>query len=149
MEADRRGVVGRERREVIKDFKDLIVWQRGMELVFEVYKVTALLPKEETFGLRSQMRRCAVSIPSNIAEGKKRASAADYRQFLRVADGSAAELETQMLICRKLFEMDLSKAEGLLQEVQKMLGTMLAKLGKNKGFERQKSPAFARGSSFV
>lgn len=74
------------------------------------------------------MRRCAVSIPSNIAEGKRRVSVGDYVQFLRIADGSAAELETQILIGKKLFELDWAPAEALLTEVQKMLGTMLAKL---------------------
>ena len=81
----------------IESFKDLIVWQKSMSLVKEVYVITSNFPKSEIYGLTSQMRRAAVSIPSNIAEGKKRKTKNDYVQFLRIANGSAAELETQLL----------------------------------------------------
>lgn len=112
----------------VENFKDLIVWQRAMELVEDVYRLTKLLPQDEKFGLVSQMRRCGVSIPSNIAEGKKRKSKADFVQFLRIADGSAAELETQLLIAAKVYGLEISRTEGILLEVQKMLATLLAKL---------------------
>lgn len=117
----------------VKDFKELIVWQRGVELVDAVYRVTAMLPKEEGYGLVSQMRRCAVSIPSNIAEGKKRGTLKDYVQFLRIADGSSAELETQVIIARRFYgTLDFSPVEDLLGEVQRMLAVMLVKLEQKK-----------------
>jgi four helix bundle protein len=115
--------------EYIRDFKDLIVWQRGMELVVEVYRVTSFLPKGEGFGLVSQMQRSAVSIPSNIAEGKRRGSVKEYVHFLRVADGSAAELETQLLIAERIYgKVDVSVAMALVGEVQRMLAKMMEKL---------------------
>jgi len=99
-----------------------------MELVKEIYTVPAEFPQREQYGLVSQMRRSAVSIPSNIAEGKKRGTKKDFVQFLRVADGSAAELETQLLLAKTLFAADCSKALELLLEVQKMLSVMIKKL---------------------
>lgn len=113
----------------VRDFKELIVWQRGVELVTEVYRVTSSFPKEEIYGLTSQMRRCAVSIPSNIAEGKKRGTAKDYMHFLRMADGSSAELETQIIIAKRLYETDdFEKVECLLDETQRMLTKILEKI---------------------
>ncbi len=109
-------------------FKDLVVWQRGIELTKEVYRCTAILPREEIYGLSSQMRRSAASIPSNIAEGHRRGSKKDFIQFLRVADGSAAELETQLLLACDIFHLDIKKAGKLLTEVQKMLTVMIKKL---------------------
>ncbi len=78
----------------VESFKQLIVWQRSMELARALYQATNAMPRSELYGLVSQMRRAAVSIPSNIAEGKKRKTRKDFLQFLRIADGSAAELET-------------------------------------------------------
>ncbi len=113
----------------ITSFKQLIVWQRAMELVEEVYRLSRKLPPAERFGLVSQMQRSAISIPSNIAEGRQRGSCKDYAQFLRIADGSAAELETQLILAEKLYGIsDTTKAIALLQEVQKMLGAILLKL---------------------
>lgn len=109
-------------------FKDLIVWQKSMVLVRKVYHVTRKLPSEEKFGLASQMQRSAVSIPSNIAEGNKRGSAKDYVQFLRVASGSAAELETQLILTNDVHAIDVSVEQALLCEVQKMLEVMKQKL---------------------
>jgi len=86
----------------IKNHKDLDVWNVGMELAEKVYLVTKNLPKEELFGLVSQTRRAAVSIPSNIAEGNARSSSKEYVQFLSIARGSCAELETQLLLCARL-----------------------------------------------
>lgn len=113
----------------IESFKDLIVWQKSINLVKEIYKATALFPQNETYGLISQMRRAAISIPSNIAEGKKRRTKKDFVQFLRIANGSSAELETQIIIAKDLYpKTDLTTANQLLEEVQKMLSTIIRKL---------------------
>jgi len=110
----------------IQSFKELIVWQRAMELVREVYKASAKLPNTEMYGLTNQMRRCAVSIPSNIAEGRKRGTQRDFTQFLRIADGSAAELETQILLACDLYQVkEFERSKELLSEVQKMLGAII------------------------
>ena len=85
-----------------KDFKDLIVWQRAMELVVEVYQLVKKLPKEELFALSDQIRRAVISIPSNIAEGQGRSSLKEFLYFLSIAKGSKAELETQLLLCVKI-----------------------------------------------
>lgn len=90
----------------LNSYKDLIVWQKSYELVKLVYSLTSDLPNNEQFGLVSQMRRCAISIPSNIAEGQQRNNVKEYRQFLGIAQGSAAELETQLLLCRDLYDQD-------------------------------------------
>lgn len=82
------------------NYKELIVWQKSVDLVTEVYAVTKDFPKEEIYSLTSQIRRSAISIPSNIAEGHSRRSQTDYLQFLKIARGSCAELETQLLISK-------------------------------------------------
>jgi len=86
----------------IHSYKDLIVWQKAMDLVVAVYVLTDLFPKNELYGLISQIRRCSVSIPSNIAEGRRRGSKKDYQHFLIIAYGSGAELETQIEIAKDL-----------------------------------------------
>ena len=86
----------------IKTFRDLRVWQKAIELVKEVYKMTYAFPKDEIYGLTSQMRRSSISIPSNIAEGFRRRHNKEYRQFLNIALGSCAELETQIVIAKVL-----------------------------------------------
>jgi four helix bundle protein len=86
----------------MKSHKDLNVWNRSIELVITIYKVTKDFPKEETYGLVSQMRRSVISIPSNIAEGAARHSKKEFRQFLYIASGSVSELDTQLIICNKL-----------------------------------------------
>lgn len=102
-ERDRKGVTSRrDVRAEIRHHRDLQVWNEAMTLVRDVYQMTATFPKEEAFGLAAQMRRAAVSVPSNIAEGAGRGSRAEFRQFLFVARGSLAELETQFLIARDL-----------------------------------------------
>jgi four helix bundle protein len=83
-------------------FRDLIAWQKAMELVLDVYRATKALPKEEIYGLTSQMRRAAVSIPSNIAEGQGRKTPRDFKNFLSISLGSLKELETQILIAQGL-----------------------------------------------
>ncbi|MBO5720510.1 MAG: four helix bundle protein [Bacteroidales bacterium] len=81
------------------NYKNLLVWQKAMDLVVEIYKISKLLPKEEKYGISDQIRRSAVSVPSNIAEGQSRNSIKEFIQFLSIARGSLAELETQLLIC--------------------------------------------------
>ncbi len=113
---------------MISSYKDLIVWQKSKELVIEIYKITALFPKEEMYGLSSQMRRSAVSIPSNIAEGRYRGTKKDFVNFLRIAFGSGAELETQIIIAKEIYyesSIDYLRAEKLLEEVMKMLNAMI------------------------
>jgi four helix bundle protein len=112
-------------------YKELIVWQRSMELVEEIYVLTRLFPKEEVYGIISQMRRAAVSIPSNIAEGRQRGTRKELRQFFLIAYGSAGELETQLEICKRLGFCDLYKYEKsdiLLSETMKMLNKMIKTL---------------------
>ena len=100
-----------------------------MELVKEIYKSTDFLPKSEMYTLSSQMRRAAISIPSNIAESYRRKNRKEYIQFLSIADGSAAELETQLILAKEIYlTIDFSKGERLILEVQKMLGSLLIKL---------------------
>ncbi len=104
-----------------------------MELVKEIYRITALFPPSELYGLVSQERRAVISIPSNIAEGYKRKNIAEYIQFLSIADASAAELETQLIISKDLYtSIDFSRAEALLIEVQKMLIALIKSIRKTK-----------------
>ena len=115
----------------MKSYKELIVWQKSVTLVLSVYKLTEEFPDAEKFGLISQMRRCAVSIPSNIAEGWGRASDKEKKQFVRIAYGSASELETQLLISYKLGFVEKKKcdeADTELTEVLKMLNGLINKL---------------------
>lgn len=117
----------------IKSYKELIVWQKSFELVKEIYNLTKFFPKEEVYGTTSQMRRSAVSIPSNIAEGYGRKSTKSYAQFYSIAFGSALELETQILLAKDLNlapKSKFNKAEVLLNEVSKMLNSMLTKIRK-------------------
>lgn len=118
----------------IKTYKDLIVWQKAMLLTIEIYRLTASLPRAELYGLSSQMRRCAVSIPSNIAEGFQRGHRPEQAQFMQVAYGSSAELETQLELCKTLGYLTpehTQAAEELLQEVGRMLNTIIQKLRSN------------------
>lgn len=112
-------------------FQDLLVWQRAMEMTISIYQATQTFPSEEKFGLVSQMRRAAVSVASNIAEGRGRVSQGEFRQFLGHAQGSNYEVQTQLLVALRLKIGDLkllSKAEGLSVEVSKMLGSFIASL---------------------
>lgn len=113
----------------IKSYKELQVWQRSIELVKEIYLRTNELPSIENYGLISQMRRSAISISSNIAEGYKRGNLGDYIRFLNIADASAAELETQVIIAKDIYNnVNFFKSESLLDETQKMLITIIKKL---------------------
>jgi len=116
---------------MIQSYKDLVVWQKAFLLVEAIYAGTKHFPKEEAFGLTAQMRRSAISIPSNIAEGSNRGTRKDYCQFLRISLGSCSELETQIMIAEKLKYMDSLKSAKLLQllnEIMKILNTIIKKL---------------------
>jgi len=112
----------------MKDFKKLIVWGKAMECTTDVYILTKQLPSDEKFGLISQIRRSAVSIPSNIAEGSKRKTDKDYKQFLSIAAGSAAELETQLLLSKNIYNIYNKEIMHALDEIQKMLESFIRKL---------------------
>jgi four helix bundle protein len=115
----------------IKSYKDLIVWQKSMALVKEIYILSSHFPKSEVYGITSQMRRAAISIPSNIAEGYGRKSTKTYAQFCAIAFGSALELETQLIIAEELqlaSKEEFRKVKSILVEVCKMLNTMLSKI---------------------
>ena len=106
------------------NFKDLKVWQKSIELAVEVYKAASLLPTDEKYGLISQMKRCSVSISSNIAEGSGRGSNPQFKHFLTISQGSAFELETQLIISNKLELLSDSLADNLIEktiEIQKMV----------------------------
>lgn len=113
-----------------KSHKDLIAWQKAMVLAEEIYRLTEHFPQREVYGIASQMRRAAISIPSNIAEGRNRGTRKDYAHFLSIAYGSAAELETQLLLAERLVlsKNSLSSALALAIEVSKMLHVMIERL---------------------
>ncbi|MEZ6153392.1 MAG: four helix bundle protein [Pirellulaceae bacterium] len=124
-------VKNKEIRMAVQSYKDLIVWQRAMELVTQIYKETKSFPKEEMYGLTSQLRRAAVSIPSNIAEGHARKGTAEFRNFLSIARGSLAEVETQLLISLNLNYLDQTRLAQLMAiqiEVNKMVNALMQKL---------------------
>lgn len=112
----------------LSSYRQLLVWQKSFELTKDIYLLTNKLPKNETFGLSSQLQRCAVSIPSNIAEGQQRNNIKEYRQFLGIARGSAAELETQLLLVQDIYKLDVGTHLENNKEVQKMLYALLQKL---------------------
>jgi four helix bundle protein len=101
----------------MKTHKDLDVWNYAINFVTELYQITAKFPKEETYGLSSQMRRAAVSIPSNIAEGAARNHKNEFRQFLYISLSSAAELETQLIISEKLSYISKNQNENLIDKL--------------------------------
>ncbi len=108
----------------IRNFKDLKIWQRGMELAREIYEITEKFPSKETYGLVSQMRRSAISVPSNIAEGFMRRHNKEYKQFLYIALGSLAELETQLILSEQLKFINkklFNDIQSSIQEINKMI----------------------------
>ena len=114
-----------------KTYKELIVWQKSYRLSLLVYELTKDFPKEELYSLVSQLRRAAVSIPSNIAEGYCRQRKLEYIQFLQIAFASGAELETQLLIAKDLRYISIKnfeKANSLLEEVMRMLNSLISKI---------------------
>lgn len=115
----------------MRNFKELKVWQKGMDLVSECYDICDYLPKDERFGLISQIKRSAVSVPSNIAEGSSRRSDRDYYRFLEIALGSSFELETEILIADMKFDLpqkNLKLIQSILTEEEKMLSSFLNRL---------------------
>ena len=115
----------------MKDYKELVVWQKSIHLTTEPYRITENFPKTETFGLRGQVRRAATSVPANIAEGWGRGSASEYIQFLTVARGSLLELETHLIVSEKLGFLDKTKSEtarALIVDIGKMLTRLMQSL---------------------
>lgn len=111
-----------------RGYRDLVVWQKARKLTVEIYEVTEQFPQSEIYGLTSQMRRSAVSIASNIAEGSKRGSKKDFKHFLTIALGSSAELETQIDITKSLpfgKKLEYAKADSYLIECMKMLTKLI------------------------
>jgi four helix bundle protein len=119
---------------MLKNFKELNVWQRAYQLCLEIYKITKDFPREERYGLTSQIRRAAVSIPSNIAEGYGRKTRREYIQALYVAYGSNCELDTQILLCGDLGFIkgeDLKRLQEVVGDVERMLKGLIKSLGKS------------------
>jgi len=115
----------------MSDYKDLEVWKKSMATVVDIYRLTASFPDSEKFGLTNQMRRAAVSVPSNIAEGSARHHSKDFTHFLRIADGSAAELETQVIIGVKLgFSSNVEQLLNEIVVIRRMLAALIKSLRK-------------------
>lgn len=117
----------------IKTYKDLLVWQKGIQIVKEVYLLCKYFPKDEIYGLQSQVKRSSVSIPSNIAEGWGRKYTKSYVQFLKYSRGSLLELETQMIIAKELNFISaekFNKIESLIIEESKMLNAFIKSVEK-------------------
>ena len=118
-------------RSAKQSFRDLLVWQRAMQLTTGVYQLTRTFPREETFGLISQLRRSAVSIPSNVAEGHGRMNPREFKHFLLIARGSNSELQTQLQLSVDLEFGDpkeIGRVRALSEEVENMLFALLGKL---------------------
>jgi len=112
---------------IVKNYRELIVWQKSMTAVTILYALIKKLPKEETYALSDQMRRCVISIPSNIAEGQQRGSGSEFARFLTYAQGSRAELETQLLACVAIgymTENDIAEIMTLLNEINRMISSL-------------------------
>lgn len=117
----------------VKNYKDLIAWQKAMDLVEIVYRLTQAFPKEELYGLTSQVRRAVVSVPSNIAEGQGRDSPNEFRHFLSISHGSLREVETQLLIALRLKYLaaaDVLPAQQLCEETGRILNGLMNSLRK-------------------
>lgn len=115
----------------LQSYRELILWQRAIQACVAVYRFTSSFPREEIYGLTSQLRRASVSVPSNIAEGYGRLSKEQFRHFLGIAKGSNLELQTQLVIARELGmgnAIEAERIEGLSFEVRKMLTTMIRRL---------------------
>jgi four helix bundle protein len=118
---------------MLKNYKELIVWQKSYQLCIDIYRITKDFPKEEKFGLTSQIRRAVVSIPSNIAEGYGRKTTPEYIRALYVAYGSNCELETQILLSRDLGYItaeDMKRLQEGIGEVERMLKALIKSLEK-------------------
>ena len=110
------------------NFRDLGIWKDSFSIVKEVYELCQKLPDDEKFGLKSQIQRCAVSIPSNIAEGSGRTSDKEFLHFLNIAISSSYELETQLLLCNELFEIEVNDLIEKLNSNQRMIGGLKRKI---------------------
>lgn len=110
------------------NFRDLGIWKDSFSIVKEVYELCQKLPDDEKFGLKSQIQRCAVSIPSNIAEGSGRSSDKEFLHFLNIAISSSYELETQLLLCSELFEIQVDLIIEKLHSNQRMIGGLKRKI---------------------
>ena len=120
-----------ESKKAARSFRELIVWEKSLQLTVKVYRLTQEFPREELYGLTSQMRRSAVSVPSNIAEGQGRLGTSEFRHFLGIARGSNFELQTQLEVARELGMCDgrkIDDAMSLSHEVGKMIYAMLEKI---------------------
>jgi four helix bundle protein len=118
----------------INSYRDLIVWQKAMDLAEEICRLSRAFPKEELYGLTGQIRRAAVSVPSNIAEGQARQSTAEFLNFLSIAQGSLAEMDTQITLLHRFqyaLPASTAKTSALIEEVSKMLRVLRAKLTTN------------------
>lgn len=117
--------------ETVRSYRELKVWKKGIELIKMIYVLTQSFPRSEVYGLGSQMQRAAVSIPSNIAEGQGRQHTGEFRQFLYIAIGSAAELDTQLVVAVELQYLDAKNAQpifDLILEIRKMIYGLISKL---------------------
>ena len=116
---------------IFKSYRELIIWQKSIQIVTNIYKQTRNFPKEEQFGINSQMRRCAISIPSNIAEGFGRNSQGDFKRFLNIALGSTYELQTQIEISLNLEFLSIENYNNLMEscvELEKMTNSLASKI---------------------
>lgn len=116
---------------MLKSYRDLLVWQKAIELVVLVYRLSAEFPRDEIYGLTAQIRRASVSVPSNIAEGYGRGTRKEYIQFLSIAQGSLKELETQTILAERLSYATSAQVERVLSDserVGKMLGSLIRSL---------------------
>lgn len=115
----------------MRNFKKLMIWKKGIHIVKEIYKVSKSLPKEEKFGLISQIKRAAISIPSNIAEGSSRNSETEFKRFLEIAIGSLFEVETQLIIAQELGFLKTNQTKDvfcLVEEESKMISTLISRI---------------------
>lgn len=120
-----------DEKKITQSYRDLIVWQKGIDLVKKIYLITQKFPEEEKYGLVSQMRRAAISIPSNIAEGQARRTTGEFIQFISIAEGSTAELDTQIIVGIELNYIPKEQVQdifALLSEIKKMLNALRRKL---------------------
>jgi four helix bundle protein len=126
----------REELFMARNYQGLVVWQRAMDLVAEVYVASRSFPREEVYGLTSQLRRAAVSIPSNIAEGEGRGSKKEFVHFLRIAHGSLREVETQLIIAERLAYLEanvLSKLIAIAEETGRLINGLMNSLRRQSG----------------
>ena len=117
--------------EKVKSYRELLIWQKGIELVKEIYRLTKIFPKEEIYALCGQLRRSAVSVPSNIAEGQARQHTGEFKQFLFVALGSLAEIDTQLVVANTLGYLtskELDKMSERIEELRKITRGLISKL---------------------